>query len=79
MFQQILSTISETFSGVVAKEHVAEISRYHRIQASPGFRQAAGYAQAILAAEGLRVETLRFPADGKTLYWTVSAGFRMST
>jgi aminopeptidase-like protein len=69
MFQQILSTISETFSGVVAKEHVAEISRYHRIQASPGFRQAAGYAQAILAAEGLRVETLRFPADGKTLYW----------
>jgi len=53
----------------VAKEHVAEISRYHRIQASPGFRQAAGYAQAILAAEGLRVETLRFPADGKTLYW----------
>lgn len=70
MFHTILSTISESFSGPAAKEHVAEIIRYHRIQASPGFRQAAAYCHQVLAAGGLQVQTLRFPGDGKTFYWT---------
>jgi aminopeptidase YwaD len=69
MFQSILSAIKETLSGAAAKEHVAEIARYHRIQASPGFRQAAAYCHAALAAEGIQVETLSFAGDGKTFYW----------
>ncbi len=69
MFQHIFSAINESLSGARAKEHVAEISRYHRIQASPGFRQAAAYCHATLAADGLPVETLSFAGDGKTFYW----------
>ena len=58
MFHQILSALSEQFSGEAAKAQVAEISRFHRIQASPGFRQAAAYVHGALANAGVAVETV---------------------
>jgi aminopeptidase YwaD len=69
MFQHILSKVKGALSGTAAKEYVAEIARYHRIQASPGFRQAATYVHGALARRGLSVETLSFAGDGKTFYW----------
>ena len=37
MFEQIW----QTFSGEAAWQTVADLSRFHRIQASPGYREAA--------------------------------------
>jgi aminopeptidase YwaD len=70
MFQQILSKVDGSLSGAAAKECVAEIARFHRIQASPGFRQAAAYVHSALAQRGIAVETLSFAGDGKTFYWS---------
>jgi aminopeptidase YwaD len=69
VFQQILSKVSSRLSGSAAKEYVGEIARYHRIQASPGFRQAASYVYSTIAQRGINVETLSFAGDGKTFYW----------
>lgn len=70
MFHQILSAISEQFSGEAAKAQVAEIARFHRVQASPGFRQAAAFVHGALEKAGIAVETLSFAGDGKTFYWS---------
>ena len=70
MFQRYYRPIVAEISGPSAFQHVREISSYHRIQASPGFRQAAAYAHAAFAAAGLQVETLTYPADEKVSYWS---------
>ncbi|MBI4809897.1 MAG: hypothetical protein HY800_00285 [Ignavibacteriales bacterium] len=33
----------EGLDGELAKEHVLQITKYHRVQASPGYREAANY------------------------------------
>ncbi len=43
MFQPALNLIRKECSGPVALNLVANISRYHRIRVSPGYRQAANY------------------------------------
>ena len=70
MFQPIMSALSGRLSGDAAKDHVSEICRFHRIQASPGFRQAAAFVHGRLAQSGLDVETLSFAGDGKTFHWS---------
>ncbi len=62
--------IAEQVSGQNALGYVAAVAQHHRIQSSPGFRAAAAFAADVLAAAGLAVETLRFPADGNTFTWT---------
>ncbi len=58
-------------SGTNAKNIVADITRFHRIQASPGFRQAAEYCERWFRENGLAsVEILEFPGDGKQIYWS---------
>jgi len=69
MFKDIHKAVVEEYSGVRAKEYVAEITRYHRIQASPGFRAAAERCRDLLATFGLSAEVLPFPADERTQYW----------
>nr|MBC7244401.1 DUF4910 domain-containing protein [Chloroflexota bacterium] len=69
MFKDIQRAVVEEYSGIRAKEYVAEIIRHHRIQASPGFRAAAERCCDILAGFGLSAEVLHFPADEKTQYW----------
>jgi len=69
MFTDTLKTIGDHFSGVVAKAHVAEISQHHRIQASPGYRAAAGYVAETLKAAGVKVAVHHVPGDGQTTYW----------
>jgi len=66
-----LEKVEGEASGVNAKNIVAEIIRYHRIQASPGFRQAATYCKEWFKENGLdSVEMLEFPGDGKQVYWS---------
>ena len=47
-----------------------DIARYHRIQASPGFRQAAHYCLERLREAGIQAEVLSFPSNDKTRYWS---------
>jgi hypothetical protein len=70
MFKKSFEAIREEFSGQAAKGYVIDIARYHRIQASPGFRQAAHYCLERLHEAGVKAEILSFPADEKTQYWS---------
>jgi aminopeptidase YwaD len=71
MFKGIQKAVTEEYSGLRAREYVAEISQYHRIQASPGFRAAAERCRELLAEFGVPAEVLTFPANEKTSYWAI--------
>jgi hypothetical protein len=63
------AAIHAEIDGGAALQTVRELSRFHRVQGSPGFFDAAEYLQSKLHGAGLanaRIE--RFPADGKTRY-----------
>lgn len=70
MLRNILAKVKEQFSGNRAFAHVAEVAQHHRIQASPGFREAAEYCQTVFQGHSIEAEILSYPADGKTTYWT---------
>jgi aminopeptidase YwaD len=70
-FMRISEAVKEEISGNVAKSFVAQISRFHRIQASPMFHEAAEYVKTELVNMGLKDAVIEhFPADGKHKYWT---------
>jgi aminopeptidase YwaD len=69
MFQAALDLIRTECSGQAALNFVGDISRCHRIQASPGFRQAAHYVLDTLTAWGVQAELLTFAANHATSYW----------
>lgn len=73
MYETTLKIIRQAYSGESAKRHVAHISQHHRIQASPGYREAARYVQAQLSGAGLCTEMLSFPADQQTAFWTMES------
>ncbi len=64
MFQRLWPTIRDEVSGAAAARAVAEIARFHRIQASPGFRQAAEWVCQEALRAGLSAGIISFPADG---------------
>jgi hypothetical protein len=66
----LVSTVRTEYSGSAAKGYVAQISRFHRIQASPGFRQAAEWCREELQRAGVQAELLSFPADEATSWWS---------
>ena len=70
MFKKMFTTIRQEFSGEAARNYVAAISRFHRIQASPGYRQAALYCLTELRTAGLNAEILTFPANGQAQFWS---------
>lgn len=70
MLKDLVAAVKERYSGAAAKQYVAAISQYHRIQASPGFRAAAEYCLGQLRAWGIEAEILSFPANETTAYWT---------
>ena len=67
----LFSALRSTISGQAALHHVAAISQYHRIQASHGYRAAAGYVAEQLEAAGLDVRLLSYPATDGACYWTM--------
>lgn len=70
MFKKAFEAIREEFSGQAAKGYVVDITHYHRMQASPGFREAAHYCLKRLLEAGIQAEILFFPADERTQYWS---------
>ncbi|MHB8946008.1 MAG: DUF4910 domain-containing protein [Bacillota bacterium] len=70
MFRQVLEKVSNELSGRRALDYVAEISAFHRIQASPGYRAAAHHALEAFKAARLEAEILSYPANLKTSYWS---------
>jgi aminopeptidase YwaD len=71
MFQTLISMLQAEVSGVAAKNYVAEITRFHRIQASPGFRAAAQYVADALREASLDARVISYPADGETTFWSM--------
>ena len=70
MFTKVLAQIRKEVSGQRALNAVAEIIRHHRIQASPGYREAADWCQAELAQAGVRAGITSHPYDGVRTYWS---------
>jgi hypothetical protein len=63
--------VKEELSGSIAKSYVAQISRFHRIQASTMFHEAAEYVKSELLRMGLEDAAIeQFQADGAKKYWT---------
>ena len=78
-FEQTLKRLVESISGVRAKRHVAEIVRFHRIQASPGYDGALDHVRKALRELGIEANVSSFPADGRTetYGWTAPIGWRV--
>ena len=70
MFKRVYGELGREVSGEIAFNHVAEISRHHRIQVSPGIREAVGYAATTLMEYGLTVDVRKYKSDGKALAWS---------
>src|SRR5436189_1142179 len=70
MFSSLVKTIRSTYSGESARGFVMDISRFHRIQASPGYRAAAGYCHKRLSGFGLETEVISFPARYDVMSWS---------
>ena len=74
--------LHEALSGEIAKEHVIQITRHHRIQASRGYRDAAEYVLEQLRAYGFSEDEAwieSFPSDGRIHYqtWQSPSGWDM--
>jgi hypothetical protein len=66
--------VNEELSGSIAKSFVEQITRFHRIQASTMFHEAAEYVRNELSELGLKDAAIeQFPADGKSKYWTYTS------
>lgn len=67
--QAIIELIKKNIDGQSALLDVREIANFHRIQASPGYRQAALHVQKKLVDHGLDSRIHSFPADSKQFYY----------
>ncbi|UCD23501.1 MAG: M28 family peptidase [Gemmatimonadota bacterium] len=70
---ELRDLLHESLSGEVAKDHVIQISRHHRIQGSRGYRDAAHYVLQQLHNAGFTQDDAfmeSFPSDGKIVYQT---------
>ena len=71
MNPEIKKHVKDELSGEKAKDQVAQISQYHRIQASTMFHQAAEHVKQQLLNIGLQDAKIeQFTSDGATKYWT---------
>lgn len=66
----IVDTLLSFCDGERTYKIMKQISRYHRIQASEGYRQAAGKASEILSHRKVANEIKTYPADLKTVCFT---------
>src|ERR671924_882654 len=69
MYHALLATLGAEVSGVAAKNLVARISQWHRIQASPMYREAAEWVNATLRGWGLESAVEQFPAQEGVWAW----------
>ena len=66
MFRDLLTAVRSEASGGRARDSVAAVSRFHRVQSSPGFDAAAAWLEGELAAIGLVPERDEASGDGRT-------------
>ncbi len=66
--------VKEELSGSIAKSYVGQIARFHRIQASTMFHEAAEYVKNEMAKLGLKDAVIeQYLADGAKKYWTYTS------
>jgi aminopeptidase YwaD len=68
LFEKWIKPFREELSGQRALRHLQAISQYHRIPASPGYREAAKYCADQLEQSGLDCTIIRYPADPAVQY-----------
>ena len=73
MLRNLVNSIRTAYLGQRAKDDVGVISRYHRLQASPGYRAAATYVFGELQNAGLEAVMETYPANYQTKFWTSSS------
>ncbi len=78
---ELASKCLSAVSGTAAKDYAMAISRFHRIQASPGYREAALFVADALSDMGYDVALHEFPADGRRVYlggWRAPMGWEVT-
>lgn len=68
--EKCIDLINYASSGSKAMSFTKEISSFHRIQASQGYRDAAKSAAELLLKNGIPTSIRSYPADGKAHYFT---------
>jgi len=67
---EISKRVKEELSGETAKSYVEQITRFHRIQASTMFHEAAEHVKTELQKIGLKDANIeQFQSDGEKMYW----------
>jgi len=66
--KEINDLLKQVLSPQRAMEYVRHITLHHRIQASPGYREAAEYCQGAMQAAGVECRILSYAADGEQRY-----------
>jgi hypothetical protein len=69
MFEKTLAMVTGEASAERAYDHVLSVSQFHRIQASPGFRKAAGYCVDRLLESSPEAQVLHYPAEATAKFW----------
>lgn len=67
--REYLDIIRDAVNGERAYTEVLEVTNFHRIQASTGYRAAAEHVVKKLQADGISCQMLQYPSDEKTWYW----------
>ncbi|MDP2886995.1 MAG: DUF4910 domain-containing protein [Ignavibacteria bacterium] len=80
---RVRALLHESLSGELAKDHVIQISRHHRIQGSRGYRAAAQYVLEQLRACGYSDKDAyieSYKSDGRVVYqtWQSPSGWDIS-
>jgi aminopeptidase YwaD len=69
-----INALAAEINGLIAKDTVTELTRFHRVQASSGYSRAAQYIAAKAKEYKLeQVQIERFPADGQKTYYTLKS------
>lgn len=68
--REYLSRIREAVNGERAYTDVLEVTNFHRIQVSTGYRAAAEHVLKKLRSDGISCQLLQYPSNEKTWYWT---------
>jgi hypothetical protein len=69
MLKNTFRVISEEASAERAYDHLVSVCRYHRVQASPGFREASEYCVDRLLEVSEDSRVIHYPADPSVRFW----------
>lgn len=70
MFKHVYDKLEKEVSGEIAYNYLYEISRNHRIQASPGLRAAVNFAVNAWEERGVEAEVQSYLANGRDFAWS---------